>query len=79
MFSFYVPVKHFFPCPFNRLKNEMASSKTSTSLFLSILKVLKFIIFFSLEMASRRFAVITRSERDIIRWRNNSFAELFIE
>ena len=30
-------------------------------------------------MASRRLAVMTRSERDRIRWRNKSFAELFIE
>ena len=37
--------------------------------------------FFSLKMAigSRRLAVMTRSERDRIRWRNKSFAELFIE
>ena len=30
-------------------------------------------------MASRRLAVMIRSERDRIRWKNKSFAELFIE
>ena len=42
----------------------MSFSKTITSLFLSILKILKLISYFSLEMASRRLAVITRSEKD---------------
>ena len=57
----------------------MSLSRTNTSLFLSILRVLKLISFFSLEMASRRLSAMTRSERDRIRWRNKSFAELFID
>ena len=57
----------------------MSFSKTIPSFFLGILKVLKLISFFSLEMASRRLIVMTRSERDRIRWRNKSFAELFME
>ena len=43
-------------------------------MFLSILKILKLISFVNLEMASRRLAVMTRSERDKIRWRNKCFA-----
>ena len=76
--QFLAPGETLFPplFPFNRLKNRMSFSKTITSLFLSILKVLKLISFFSLEMASRRLTVMTRSERDRIRWRNKSFAEL---
>ena len=52
---------------YNRLQNRMSFSKTSTSSFLSILKVLKLISFFSLEIAIRRVDVITRSERDRMR------------
>ena len=54
-------------------------SFSKTSLFLSILKLLKLISFFSQEMDDKSLAVMTRSERDRIRWRSKSFAELFIE
>ena len=41
--------------------------------------ILKLVSFVSWKMASGRLAVMTRSERDKIRWRNKNFAELFIE
>ena len=49
----------------------MSFSKTIISLFLSILKVLKLIRFFSPKMDSGRLAVVTSSERDRIETNNN--------